>query len=976
MKHIIAILFFGTLAVAQQGPAVGGCPAFPVTNVWNVAVNTLLVHTNSANIMAKIGTATDHFHLDDVIPINFVPGTQPLVPVAGLAYGYGPDGGGSDPGLWPIPSTVLIESGSDGHALIVDTTNCLLYEIFALSGGPGAWSGGSAAKWDLNSNALRPDGGTSADAAGLPMTPGILRYSDITAGSLNHALRISVPTTQYGSYTWPARHYASSTNDPNLPMMGQRLRLKASFDVSGFSATNQIILRGLQKYGVLVADNGMAWGMQHDQDGRWNANDLLALHNILGSNMEVVDESGLMSGPDSGMAVMPPPPGVFVSDAFGRQNSVPFGPGISIVNGVITATGSGGSSSVLSVAGRTGNVTLAISDVTGLQGALDAKQPLLSYTPEQALTFVSPLTRSGGTISCPTCSVNGGSGGGGSTLTVTPVSLAFSATANGSAPASQTLTVTAATQTTFSASASSTGGGGNWLSISPSGTLVTNQPITVSVALTGLSAGTYSGTVALTANSVTTSVAVTLTVSANTGPPSGAASFLKIDTTTAGTWKGVYGADGYNVINDTVSYPSYATVTPSGNLAYTWISSTSDGRALQKASSTTDRIAACWYTGTSFTIDLKFSDTNTHQVALYLMDWDNGGRSERVDILDANNNVLDTRTVSGFTASQYLVWNLSGHVVARITNTGSTAVLSGIFFDSASTATTPSVVSVTPNSGTGTNSSQTFTFVYNSPKGYLAIVSMQILINKPQLAAGGCYLLYNRANNVIYLTNDAGTAWQTPVTLGQSGTLQNSQCTVNTASSSVSGSGNNLTLILSLTFKATFVGLKNIYSDVTDGSDSNWQQVGSWTLPSAGTPTVGSVTPSTGTGSSQTFGFVFSDPNGYSAIASTQILVNNALVAVSGCYLLYNRASNALYLTNDGGTAWQTPVTLGQSGSLQNSQCSVDTVNSSASGNGNNLTLNLALTFKAGFSGTKNVYSEVYDGTDSGWQQRGSWVTP
>ena len=425
MKHVIAILFScGALAVAQQAPAIGGCPAFPVTNVWNVAVDKLPVLSNSAAIMAKIGTATDHFHLDDVIPVTLVPGTQPLVAVGGLAYGYGPDGGGSDPGLWPIPSNVLIESGSDGHALIVDTTNCLLYEIFALSGAPGAWFGASAAKWDLNSNALRPDGGTSADAAGLPLTPGLLRYADIAAGSLNHALRISVPTTQWGVYTWPARHYASSTKDPNLPMMGQRLRLKAAFDVSGFSATNQIILRGLQKYGVLVADNGMAWGMQHDQDSRWNAADLLALHNILGSNMEVVDESGLMSGPDSGMAVVPPPPGVFVSDAFGRQNSVPFGPGISIVNGVLAATGgSGGTGPVLSVAGRTGNVTLGIWDVLGLQDALNGKQSLLPYTPERALTFASPILRSGDTISCPACSGASGSiAGASSTLTVATMS--------------------------------------------------------------------------------------------------------------------------------------------------------------------------------------------------------------------------------------------------------------------------------------------------------------------------------------------------------------------------------------------------------------------------------------------------------------------------------------------------------------------------------------------------------------------------
>jgi hypothetical protein len=163
----------------------------------------------------------------------------------------------------------------------------------------------------------------------------------------------------------------------------------------------------------------------------------------------------------------------------------------------------------------------------------------------------------------------------------------------------------------------------------------------------------------------------------------GTAAFVKFDSTTAGSWKGTYGADGFNVINDTASYPSYVAVTPSGNALYTWASSTTDIRALQKASSTTDRIAACWYSGSSFTVDLNFRDTTTRQVAVYLLDWDNyNGRTETLDILDANNTLLDSRAVSSFVNGQYLVWNLSGHVIIRITNTNasSNAVLSGVFF--------------------------------------------------------------------------------------------------------------------------------------------------------------------------------------------------------------------------------------------------------------------------------------------------------
>jgi hypothetical protein len=166
--------------------------------------------------------------------------------------------------------------------------------------------------------------------------------------------------------------------------------------------------------------------------------------------------------------------------------------------------------------------------------------------------------------------------------------------------------------------------------------------------------------------------------------PSGTAAFVKLDSTTQGTWKSAYGADGYNVINDSTSYPAYVNVTPAGGFfSYSWAASTADVRALQKAS-INDRIAACWYSSNPFTVDLSFKDANTHQVALYLLDWDtfNGGRSERIDILDANNTVLDTRTVSSFVGGQYAVWNLSGHVIVRITNLSgvSNSVLSGVFF--------------------------------------------------------------------------------------------------------------------------------------------------------------------------------------------------------------------------------------------------------------------------------------------------------
>ena len=200
------------------------------------------------------------------------------------------------------------------------------------------------------------------------------------------------------------------------------------------------------------------------------------------------------------------------------------------------------------------------------------------------------------------------------------------------------------------------------------------------------------------------------TVNPATTTSTGAATFVKTDVTTLGSWKGVYGGDGFNVINDTVSYPTYVTATPSGYSLYSWAASTSDPRGLQKSASATDREAACWCSPSSLTIDLAFKDTLSHQVAVYLVDWDNWfGRVEQVDILDSNNKVLDTRVVSSFSGGQYLVWNLSGHVVIRVTNLNSlsNAVLSGVFFGGAgSGSTTPPPVQPPPPS-----SGNTATFV-------------------------------------------------------------------------------------------------------------------------------------------------------------------------------------------------------------------------------------------------------------------------
>ena len=282
-------------------------------------------------------------------------------------------------------------------------------------------------------------------------------------------------------------------------------------------------------------------------------------------------------------------------------------------------------------------------------------------------------------------------------------------------------------------------------------------------------------------------------------------------------------------------------------------------------------------------------------------------------------------------------------------------------------------VSVTPGSGSGT--SQTFSFVYADPSGYAALSMARVIVNTSTSPASACYFLYYPGSNLIYLANDASSGWAGWATLGQTGTLQNSQCTINAATSSSSGSGNNLTLNVALTFSVTaFSGTKNIYMDTYDGVYSGWQQKGTWSIGSVVMGPV-SVTPGSGSGTSQTFGFVYADPSGYAALSMARVIVNTSTSPASACYFLYYPASNILYLANDASSGWAGWVTLGQGGTLQNSQCTINAATSSSSGSGNNLTLNVALTFSAAtFGGTKNIYMDTYDGVYSGWQQKGTWT--
>ncbi|HZQ08087.1 MAG TPA: hypothetical protein VFD70_16000 [Anaerolineae bacterium] len=295
-----------TRALASNtSPKIGGCNVLPANSIFNTPIDTLPVDRNSDAYVNSIGANTG-VHPDFGaglwegakigIPYNVVPQTQALLPVS---FSYARE---SNRGPYPIPANPKMEGGSDRHLLVVQKQKCVLYELFAARKQSGKWRASSGAIWKLNSNALRPATWTSADAAGLPMLPLLVRYNEVASGEIRHALRFSASETR-GEYIWPARHAASEISSANVPPMGERFRLKASFDVSGFSPQVQVILKALKKYGMFLADNGGNWFISGAPDERWD-NDLLVgeLRRVRGSDFEAVDESSLMVNPNSGEA--------------------------------------------------------------------------------------------------------------------------------------------------------------------------------------------------------------------------------------------------------------------------------------------------------------------------------------------------------------------------------------------------------------------------------------------------------------------------------------------------------------------------------------------------------------------------------------------------------------------------------------------------------------------------------------------------
>jgi hypothetical protein len=272
------------------------CAVFPADSIWNTDISTLPVHANSAKWLKTMHAATTNLHPDFGPPNYGMPFdvVDNAHSTTSISFQYTSE---SDPGPYPFDANTRIENGSDAHALMINSETCILYELFGAKWNSGSPSAGSGAIFDLGSNALREDGWTSADAAGLPIFPGLLRFDEVQAGAIDHAIRFTVACTSR-HYLWPARHQAGSAN-AKCPPMGARFRLKSTFKVASFSPDARVVLRAMKHYGLILADNGSDWYFQGTLDSGWTNSLLDQLKRIPASAFQAVSEGGCQVAPDS-----------------------------------------------------------------------------------------------------------------------------------------------------------------------------------------------------------------------------------------------------------------------------------------------------------------------------------------------------------------------------------------------------------------------------------------------------------------------------------------------------------------------------------------------------------------------------------------------------------------------------------------------------------------------------------------------------
>ncbi len=302
IKIAIALLVtLATLVPAAHGAdeaTVGGCPLFPASDPWRTDISAADVNALSDTYIASISSGGSFLHPDfGSNPSYGIPYVVVSPDTRKRRVRFTEFRDESDPGPYPIPLRTPREAGSDHHVIAVQSGTCKLYEMYHARARIRLkrWDAGSGAVFDLTNGTTRPEGWTSADAAGLPILPGLVRRDEIEAGAINHALRFTAPQTQRG-YIFPARHFASSSSDPDLPPMGLRLRLKNDYSLTGFTGASLVILTALKKYGMILADNGSSWFISGTRDTNWNDDDLDQMKSVPGSAFEAVDTGGITTG--------------------------------------------------------------------------------------------------------------------------------------------------------------------------------------------------------------------------------------------------------------------------------------------------------------------------------------------------------------------------------------------------------------------------------------------------------------------------------------------------------------------------------------------------------------------------------------------------------------------------------------------------------------------------------------------------------
>jgi hypothetical protein len=384
----LGVLLAGN-AYGQQ--MIGSCPVLPANNIWNTPVDTVPVLANSSTLVSTIGAARG-FHADFGagiwdggpigIPFVTVAGTQAKYPASFL---YADE---SDIGPYAVPLNAPIEGGSastgDRHAIAIDADNCRLYELYRAFPQSSSWTADSGAIVDLRSNTLRPVGWTSADAAGLPILPGLVTFDELLSGEIRHAIRFTAPQTRR-AFVWPARHYASSLTGTQYPRMGERFRLKASFDITPFPSDVQVILRAMKKYGIILADNGSAWYISGKPDPRWNDDNLHTLSQLLGSNFEAVDATVLQISADSGAALQ-------------------TGVTVTVTPSSATVRVLGAQAFAASVSGAGGGVTWSVNDISGGTGSIGIIDSTGFYQAPSSVPVPNIVTVRATSVSSPAAS--------------------------------------------------------------------------------------------------------------------------------------------------------------------------------------------------------------------------------------------------------------------------------------------------------------------------------------------------------------------------------------------------------------------------------------------------------------------------------------------------------------------------------------------------------------------------------------------